>query len=138
MATVNSLIVTLFNMADSLPANFNGIFNLLVQITAASGKEEELARHLAAVAKSSDSSKEPGTLLYVFVLLVPRLLAEPGPVFTSYHTARGFGADHNKFTIFERYADLKAFEQHRETEAFKALQGSSAMGELNLTFYEDL
>ncbi|KAI3611623.1 antibiotic biosynthesis monooxygenase [Moniliophthora roreri] len=60
---VNSLIVTLFNMADSLPANFNGIFNLLVQITAASGKEEELARHLAAVAKSSDSSKEPGTLL---------------------------------------------------------------------------
>ncbi|ESK91465.1 antibiotic biosynthesis monooxygenase [Moniliophthora roreri MCA 2997] len=108
-------------MADSLPANFNGIFNLLVQITAASGKEEELAKHLAAVAKSSDSSKEPGTLLYVFL-----------------HTARGFGADNNKFTIFERYADLKAFEQHRETEAFKALQGSSAMGELNLTFYEDL
>uniref|UniRef100_A0A0W0F368 ABM domain-containing protein n=1 Tax=Moniliophthora roreri TaxID=221103 RepID=A0A0W0F368_MONRR len=105
-------------MASSLPANYKRKFNLLVQITAASGKEEELARNLAAVAKSSDSSKEPGTLLY--------------------HTARGFGADNSKFTIFERYANPKSFEQHRETEAFKALQSSSAIGELTLTFYEDL
>ncbi|KAI3606101.1 antibiotic biosynthesis monooxygenase [Moniliophthora roreri] len=122
-------------MASSLPANYNGKFNLLVQITAASGKEEELARNLAAVAKSSDSSKEPGTLLYVLVLLVPQPLAEAGHVFASYHTARGFGADNSKFTIFERYANPKSFEQHRETEAFKALQSSSAIGELTLTFY---
>ncbi|EEB95274.1 hypothetical protein MPER_05781 [Moniliophthora perniciosa FA553] len=100
-------------MASSLPASYNGKFNLLVQITAASGKEEELAKHLAAVAKSSDSSKEPGTLLY--------------------HTARGFGSDNNKFTIFER--PLNSTATQRLSKLSKA---SSAMGELTLTFYEDL
>ncbi|ESK84476.1 hypothetical protein Moror_6186 [Moniliophthora roreri MCA 2997] len=106
-------------MASSLPANYNSKFNLLVQITATNGKEEELAKHLAALAKSSlDSSKEPGTLFY--------------------RMARGFGADKNKFTIFEQFANPKALEQHRETEVYQALHHSGTMGEVTVSFYEEI
>ncbi|KAK7041784.1 hypothetical protein VNI00_009073 [Paramarasmius palmivorus] len=106
-------------MASSLPASYDGKFTLLVQITATNGKEEELAKHLAAVSKNSgDTSKEPGTLLY--------------------RMARGFGADKNKFTIFEQFANPKALEAHRNTEAFQALHHSGTMGELKLAYYEEI
>ncbi|KAL0566782.1 hypothetical protein V5O48_015218 [Marasmius crinis-equi] len=121
-------------MSTTLPTNYEGKLFLLVQITAATGKEEELARLLRGMETSSIT--EVDTL--------------------SYHMGRGFGAESNKFTVYESFANSQALETHRESEAsstlfskfliadlrihlqaFKALKSSGTMGDLKLTYYLD-
>ncbi|ESK89872.1 antibiotic biosynthesis monooxygenase domain protein [Moniliophthora roreri MCA 2997] len=101
----------------AIPEQIKGKFTLTATVTAVDGKADELQKLLAAARESANSSKEPGTL--------------------TYRTSRGVGADSNKFTLFEEYADKEANSVHVQTEACQALAKSGVIASAIITYAEE-
>ncbi|ESK90650.1 protein tprxl [Moniliophthora roreri MCA 2997] len=105
-------------MVSALPDGYQGKFVLVVVATAAEGKADELQRLITAVSRSSnDPDKEPDTL--------------------TFRATRGLGVDSNKFTIIEEYRNMKAWEFHQSTEAYKTMKESRTIADVTLSFTQE-
>ncbi|KAF9262979.1 hypothetical protein L218DRAFT_959808 [Marasmius fiardii PR-910] len=104
-------------MALTPPPELKSKIIVIAFLTAAEGKADEMQKLLSTLRQHSNSDKEPNAL--------------------TYRTTRGVGAESNKFTVFEEYADKKAIEDHVITDVFKALQASGTVASLTAEFREE-